>query len=144
MYDTIKTYIGTFFTTLNTSLSEDFSEADTLLDKDNLPASRMDKVYLVKLADCEDLNYDSPIYDITVKIEVWFLIANMVGNYATAIDTYLRPLLKQLKSSSMYEGTTFCVNGIESIKLTGLDNILDGGNYLQPTITATFKCTDIS
>ena len=81
-------------------------------------------------------------YNVKVSIEFWFLMANAWGNYETAIDTYLRAMLKQLKTTSGYEASTFAVSGIEDIKISGIKNFPEAGNYLNPTISMTLKCID--
>jgi hypothetical protein len=145
MYSTIRTYLITFFTTVNAGNGtlEDFSENDSFLDNDKLPANQSDKRYQIKIEDIDDLDYDSPAWEIRATIELWFLIGNNTGNYATAIDSYIRPLLKQLKTSSGYEGTSFAVNSVENIKVSGLNKFIDG-MYLNPSISLTLKCIDAS
>jgi len=145
MYSTIKTYLGTLITAVNsgiTGTSNDLREADLSLDNSLLPSNLKDKSYQIYIEEVEDLEYETTCYNVNVSIEFWFLMANARGNYETAIDTYLRAFLKQLKTSSGYEGTSFAVGGVEKIKITGIKNFPEAGNYLNPTISMTLKCID--
>lgn len=143
MYSTIDTYLKTLITTVNsgiTGTTNDFKEVDSFIDGDNLPANLMDKTFQIKLDTVEDKNYEAPYYEISAVIDLWFMTANNRGNYTTAIDTYIRPLVKQLKYSHGYKGTTFSISGIEDVKVNGLNKF--SGNFFNPSITLTLKCID--
>jgi len=148
MYNIIRTKINLLIAAVNATITgtdNDLKEVDTLLDADNLPANLRNNAYQIKLesVDCDE--FESDIFEkVKVTIELFFLIAKARGNYTTVIDTYIRPLKRQLQQMTIYETTSYCINGIEDINITGLNKFKGGGNYMTPSISFNLNCSDIS
>lgn len=145
MYNDINTFIKTFISSVNSGISgtsNDFREVDSHLDSDNLSANLSDKTYQIKIDSVDVMDFESMVYEIKVNLELWFLVANDITNYKTAIDTYIKPLIRKLKQGYVTEYTNFSVNEVKEIKVNGLNKIVQGGNYLNPVISLTLTCID--
>lgn len=146
MYNAIQTWFNTITTGINSGLtgtSSDMREVDTILDSSKLSSNLSDRSFQIKIENVEvDYNNESYAESYDVKIDFWFLIANKVSNYETSIDTYLRAIKQELKDFTEYTSSTFAIAGISDIKINGLNNITNGGSYLNPNITFKLLCFD--
>ena len=149
MYATIKTYIDTLISAVNstvTGTSNDLAEVSIGWAFEDLPNNQTDKWYKVKIDSAIEDEYElSGHCTVKAEIELFFLIANDTANYGTMIDTYVRGLYKQLRGFYSLENNTskFHIVGLSGIEITGLNNFQES-NWVNPKITLTLKCIDNS
>lgn len=149
MYSTIKTYIETLITSVNTSVtgtSNDFQEVSIGWNFDDVPNNQTDKWYKVKIESFSEDEFESSGHcTVKANLEMFFLIANNTANYGTMIDTYVRGVYKQLRAFSTQENNTskFHIVGLSGIECTGLNNFIKD-NWVAVSLTINLKCIDNS
>lgn len=149
MYSTIKTYIDSLITAVNsgiTGTSNDLAEVSIGWNFQDIPNNQTDKWYKVKIESFEEDEYESSGHcTVKVELELFFLIANATANYSTMIDTYIRGLYKQLRGFYTLENNTskFHLIGLTGIECTGMNNFIEN-NWVNPKLTITLKCVDNS
>lgn len=147
MYSTIKTYIETLITAVNTSVSgtsNDLAEVSIGWGFEDIPNNQTDKWYKVKIDSAIEGEDEQPGHCIVkAEIELFFLIANDTSKYSTMIDTYIRGLYKQIRSFSTVEDNTnkFHIYGLSGVEFSGLNNFIKD-NWVNPKLTLTLRCID--
>ena len=132
MYNEIKEYITPVLTGLK--------EIDAGFDIDMLPANQMSDYYFIKFESIEDEESEAySIDNVSVSIELWFLLSNKKDNYQKSIDK-INTIKKALKNLNPYEDT-FQIMTPLNVKANNLNNIIKN-NCLKANINFDLKILD--
>jgi len=136
MYNEIRTWVKTKFTSLAAVTSIDFREVDTVTQLTNAPANQKYVSYLIQIEKEEpwEKAEDERWRSVAVVIYLSFgMYKRNIDNYQTALDTYIRPLEKYFKAAGVNNVTsTFTITQIADARTENLDKF--EGDYLTPVM----------
>lgn len=143
MFETIRAYINFLIGNINV-LGGDLVENDLLLDKENLPSSKMDRMYMILLTGVSLPDRESMLtYTANVTIEtVYLLTKKNYQTYDSGVDLSLRIVnsLKDRLIDNEWRGDRYTLTDLNNLSMS--NTVIQNGNYLNSIITFELNVID--